>query len=59
MFSLEKHVHSEMSPVFIWHTKADDSVPYQNSTMFKEACDKLDVPCYIHLFEKGPHGQCH
>ena len=55
-FSLEEHVHKDMPPVFIWTTKTDNAVPYENTILFKEACDKNDVPCYMKIYENGPHG---
>jgi len=35
--SNEKHVHSGMPPVFLWHTADDQGVPVQNSLLFSGA----------------------
>lgn len=54
--SLEKCVNQDVPPTFIWHTKTDQSVPYQNSELFIEALKKNNVKVQSHFFETGSHG---
>ena len=54
--SLEKHVSVQTPPTFLWTTRTDQSVPYQNSTMFAEALDRSGVRNSIHVYEDGVHG---
>lgn len=53
--SLEKRVSLLTVPTFIWHTKTDKSVPYMNSVLFSQACDKLGVKNRLVLFSSGDH----
>lgn len=41
---------------FIWTTKDDDIVPYENSLMLVEALEKNHIPYQFKLYESGPHG---
>lgn len=54
-FSIEKHVHNDMPPIFMWCTKLD-TISYQNCLLFDEACRKTSINCKFHVFETGPHG---
>lgn len=54
--SLEKHVDKDTPPTFIWTTKTDNAVPYENSVMFKDALDKSGVENEFVLYETGVHG---
>lgn len=54
--SLERRVNKFMPPIFLWHTKEDRSVPYQNSVIMHEALLKVGVDSKLTLYEKGPHG---
>ncbi|MBE6349891.1 MAG: alpha/beta hydrolase [Spirochaetaceae bacterium] len=56
LISLEKNVHGEVPPVFMWHTNEDTSVPAENSLLFALALRKHNIPVEYHLFEKGIHG---
>ncbi len=56
LFSLENQVTSDASPMFIWHTVTDASVPVENSLMLATALQKAKVPYELHLFEQGDHG---
>lgn len=47
---------TDLPPFFIFHSKVDKSVPYQNSLILKEALDKKNIKNHLTLFEKGPHG---
>ncbi len=54
--SLEKQVGPDTPPTFIWTTETDESVPCENSTMFKAALDGSGVPNDIYIYPRGPHG---
>lgn len=55
-YSLEKQVHKDMPPCFIWQTVTDDLVPVENSMMYAESCRKAGVPYAYFAFPAGPHG---
>lgn len=54
--SLEKQVTPDTPPTFLWATRTDPSVPYQNSTMFAEALERCGVRNEIRLYDSGSHG---
>lgn len=54
--SLEKHVSSKTPPTFIWTTKEDQAVPYENSLMYADALRHNNVPFSLKVYEKGCHG---
>lgn len=54
--SVEKRVTENYPPTFVWHNKDDQSVPYENSVMLKEALEEKGVRCELHLYEHGGHG---
>lgn len=54
--SLEKHVSSNMPPMFIWHTMEDQSVKVENSLLLVNALRKAGVKTEVHLYPSGPHG---
>ena len=54
--SIDKRINNNSPISFIWHTKEDIVVPYENSLILKEALDKYDINNEIHIFEKGNHG---
>lgn len=54
--SSERQVDAKTPPTFLWHTTADRGVPPQNSVVYYMALLEHDVPCEMHLFEKGRHG---
>lgn len=54
--SLENCVNSQVPPTYIWTTKTDQSVPYQNSVMFEKALKANNVPVASHYFNSGSHG---
>jgi dipeptidyl aminopeptidase/acylaminoacyl peptidase len=55
-YSIDQRVNSNTVPCFIWTTKTDNSVPYENTLMMIESLQKYQVNHKYHLFEKGPHG---
>ncbi len=54
--SLEKLVRPDMPPVFLWHTRDDDSVPCRNSLVLASALEEQGVDFALHLYRKGCHG---
>ena len=54
--ALENQVGPHTPPAFLWHTFADDAVPFQNSLFFVEAMGKAGVSAEYHLYPEGPHG---
>ena len=55
-YALEKHVHAQVPPTFLWHTEADIDVPVENSLLFYEALRKAGVKTEMHLYANGVHG---
>ncbi len=56
MLSIEKLVHEDCPPAFIWHTFEDGSVPVKNSLLLASAYEDAGVPFEMHIFEHGGHG---
>jgi len=54
---LVRHVRSDMPRSFIWHTAEDELVSPEETLGFAAALLAAGVPCELHLFERGPHGQ--
>ncbi len=54
--SLEKQVTTDVPPTYIWTTRTDQSVPCENSIMFKEALDRARIMNDLHLYDEGIHG---
>lgn len=54
--SLEKQVSEKTPPAFLWHTWEDGSVPVENSILFAMALRKYNIPCEMHIYQKGGHG---
>lgn len=54
--SIEKNVHTDMPPCFIWHTATDHEVSVQNSIEFAKACFENKVMSACHIFSEGEHG---
>ena len=54
--SLENRVTEAAPPAFIWHTVEDRLVPWENSLLFAQALTAHNVPCELHMFQKGEHG---
>ena len=54
--SLDKLVRSDMPPVFLWHTRSDESVPCRNSLILAVELEKAGVDFAMHIYRKGPHG---
>ena len=54
--SLENQVGPSTPPTFIWTTRTDESVPYENSVMFKEALDRHGIQNELVVYPQGIHG---
>lgn len=54
--SLDRLVRPDMPPVFLWHTRDDDSVPCRNSLILAQALDAAGVDFTLHLYRHGKHG---
>lgn len=48
---------AQTPPAFIWHTAADSCVDVTNSYVYAMALRRLNIPCELHVFPFGPHGQ--
>lgn len=57
LLSLEKHVHSSVTPpTFIWTTSEDNSVNPKNSLMYATALQDAGIKYELHIFPYGAHG---
>ena len=54
--SLDRLVRRDMMPVFLWHTRTDDSVPVDGTMRLALALAEQDVPFALHVFAAGRHG---
>ncbi len=54
--SIEKHIKTTTPPMFLWHTKEDETVPYINSVNAEKSCKEKGVYAELHLYNKGNHG---
>ena len=54
--NIPDHVSKDYPPTFIWTTKDDNDVPYENSTIMYEALKKNNVTSECHVYESGWHG---
>ena len=55
--SLENKVSDATPPTFLWHTFDDDVVPCENSLYYAEALSEFHIPCEMHIYPTGLHGQ--
>ena len=54
--SIDKQVRADMPPVFLWHTRSDESVPCRNSIIMAEALEEAGVDFALHIYRLGAHG---
>lgn len=54
--SIDKQVRADMPPVFLWHTRSDESVPCRNSIIMAEALEEVGVDFALHIYRLGVHG---
>jgi acetyl esterase/lipase len=55
-FSNELQVSDKTPPAFLVHSLDDNAVPVQNSIYYVLSLKKYNIPCELHLYEKGGHG---
>lgn len=55
--NLLKHIHDKIPPVFVFGSFADPIIPVTDLTNLAALCKAAGVPCELHLFGSGPHGQ--
>lgn len=55
-YSIQNRITKDTAPSFIWCTKEDKTVPYENSLLLEEALKKHNVKSKLIVFPKGPHG---
>ncbi|MEX3071619.1 alpha/beta hydrolase [Vibrio alginolyticus] len=55
-YSVERNVHSQMSPCFLMHACDDMAVDVDNSLLMWQALKQQQIPVEMHLFEQGGHG---
>ncbi len=54
--SLDRLVRPDMPPVFLWHTRDDETVPCRNSLVLAQALEEAGVEFSMHLYRHGRHG---
>ena len=54
--SLENQVTAQVPKTFLWHTFADETVPFWNSFRFVQALGEKGIPVEYHLYPEGKHG---
>ena len=54
--SVEKHITPDTPPAFIWATKNDNCVPFENSVLLADAYKKAGVPFCFEKYKDGVHG---
>ena len=56
LYSNELQVNKFTPPAFLIQSIDDNVVPVQNSIDYTLALKKYNIPCELHLYEKGGHG---
>lgn len=49
-------IHDKVPRTFVWGTYEDSLIPPTDLLGLATALHSVQVPCELHLFEKGPHG---
>ncbi|MBI5727863.1 MAG: alpha/beta hydrolase [Ignavibacteriales bacterium] len=55
-YSVELQVTKNTPPAFLIHSSDDKSVPFDNSTRYYNALNKLGIDAEIHIYKTGGHG---
>ena len=55
-YSSQYRVSGNTVPCFIWTTKDDELVPFENTVMMKNSLDKEGIKNKVIIFEHGVHG---
>ncbi len=56
LYSNELQVNNNTPPAFLIQAMDDPAVPIQNSIDYAQALRKFNIPCELHLYERGGHG---
>ena len=54
--SCELLVSDTTPPCFLWHTREDSVVSFQNSVVFAARLHDFGIPFELHIYDRGPHG---
>lgn len=54
-YSAAYHVHAKMPPLLLVHSRADEIVPYPQSTLLAEQLEAVGVPYELHFFDGASH----
>lgn len=54
--SLDRLVRPDMPPVYLWHTRDDESVPCRNTLVLAQAVEAAGVKLAMRLYLHGKHG---
>lgn len=54
--SCDQLVSAETPPCFLWHTREDGAVSFQNSVVFAARLHDFGTPFELHIYDRGPHG---
>lgn len=54
--SLDRLVREDMSPVYLWTTRDDGSVPCRNTLLLAQALDEAGVDFALRVYRHGKHG---
>ncbi len=54
--SLDALVRADMPPVFLWHTRGDETVPCRNSILLAAALEEHGVDFSLRIYRQGSHG---
>ncbi len=54
--SLDSCVRPDMPPVFLWHTRDDETVPVRNSLILAQRLEEAGVDFAMHIYRRGVHG---
>ena len=53
---IPSNIKSDYPPTFVWTTKDDDLVPYENTVELRDALEANNVRHECHIYESGWHG---
>lgn len=56
-YDLVRHVRPDMPRTFVWHTTEDKTVNPLDTMALVTRMMELGVPCELHIYQCGPHGQ--
>lgn len=54
--SLDALVRPDMPPVFLWHTRDDETVPVRNSLILAQKLEEAGIDFAMHIYRRGVHG---